>query len=149
MGIRVDLRPAGGDDRAFAQAVYFETQRWLIEELFGWRGDDAENEKFDEFYRPEETSIVSVDGEDAGWIAIVRSSEAIELDGIYLLPQYQRRGIGTALVRGLIQQAGTEGKALNLSTAKINPARNLYRRLGFVETHEDRYKAYMRYRAKP
>ena len=145
MGLRVDLRPAAAADRAFAQAVYFETQRWIIEELFGWRGDAAERAKFDEIYRPEETSILVTEGEDAGWMTIVREDGAMELDGIYISPQFQRRGIGSALIRGLMVQAALERKPLRLSTAKINPARELYRRLGFRETAEDRYKTYMEY----
>ena len=69
MGIRVDLRPARAEDRAFAQAVYFATQRWLIEELFGWRGDEVEHAKFDELYRQDETSIIITGGEAAGWMS--------------------------------------------------------------------------------
>lgn len=146
MGIRVDLRPALAADRAFAEGVYFETQRWLIEELFGWRGDEVERSKFDEFYRQDETSIIVTGGESAGWMTVVRSGEAVELDGMYILPQFQRLGIGTALIRSLMLQAALEGKPLRLSTAKVNPARELYRRLAFREMEEDRYKVYMEYR---
>ena len=145
MGIRVDLRPARAEDRAFAQAVYFATQRWLIEELFGWRGDEVEHAKFDELYRQDETSIIVTGGEAAGWMTVLRAGDAVELDGIYILPQFQRLGIGAALIRGLMLQASLEGTPLRLSTAKINPARELYRRLAFREMKEDRYKVYMEY----
>lgn len=147
MGFTAELRPAVAADRAFAQAVYFETQRWLIEALFGWRGEEVEVAKFDEIYRENETSIISTRGTDVGWMGVARVDGAIELDGIYIACEHQGRGLGTALLRGLMLQARLEGKPLRLSTAKINPARELYRRLGFVETHEDRYKLYMEYRA--
>jgi ribosomal protein S18 acetylase RimI-like enzyme len=147
MGINATLRPARAADRPFAQAVYFETQRWLIEKLFGWRGDEVELGKFDEFYRQDEVSVISCDGSDVGWMAIARIGGAIELDGIYIATAYQRRGLGTALVRGVMLQARLEARPLRLSTAKINPARELYRRLGFAEVEEDRYKVYMEYRA--
>lgn len=147
MGIRAELRPAMAGDRAFVQAVYFETQRWLIEQLFGWRGEDVELAKFDQFYRQDETSIISSEGRDVGWMAIARIDGAVELDGIYIASEHQRRGLGTALIRGVMLQARLDGKPLRLSTAKINPARELYRRLGFDEVEEDRYKVYMEYRA--
>lgn len=147
MAFTAELRPAAAGDRAFAQAVYFETQRWLIEALFGWRGEEVELAKFDEFYRESETSIISSGGRDIGWMGVARIDGAIELDGVYIASEYQRRGLGTALIRGLMLQARLEGKPLRLSTAKINPARELYRRLGFVEAEEDRYKVYMEYRA--
>lgn len=147
MNLSAELRPATGEDRAFAQAVYFETQRWLIEALFGWRGEEVEVAKFDEIYREGDTSIISAGGCDVGWMGVARIDGAIELDGMYITPEHQRRGLGTALIRGLMLQARLEGKPLRLSTAKINPARELYRRLGFVETEEDRFKVYMEYRA--
>ena len=40
------LRPATSDDVPFIESVYFETQRSIIESLFGWRGDEVEREKF-------------------------------------------------------------------------------------------------------
>jgi hypothetical protein len=49
------FRAATSTDRAFVESVYFATQRWLIEELFGWRGDDVERTKFAEFYDEQNT----------------------------------------------------------------------------------------------
>lgn len=50
MSAKILLRGATPDDRAFVEQVYFEPQRWLVEKLFGWRGDDVERAKFDESY---------------------------------------------------------------------------------------------------
>jgi hypothetical protein len=61
-------RAASEADRAFAEEVYFSTQRWLIEELFGWRGDEVERAKFAEFYDQQHASIISVKGQDIGWV---------------------------------------------------------------------------------
>ena len=53
------FRLASEADRAFVEDVYFGTQRWIIEELFGWRGDDVERAKFAEFYDESRTRIIS------------------------------------------------------------------------------------------
>jgi predicted acetyltransferase len=128
--------------------VFFETQRGIIESLFGWRGDDAELAQFDESLDITNTSIIVADGEYAGWITVQRA-EHIELDGIYLKPTMQRRGIGTALIRALIAEAQTTCKPLRLSTAKINPARRLYERIGFIDVSETEYKVFMEWQPKP
>lgn len=39
-------RSATTEDRLFVESIYFETQRWIIETLFGWRGDEFERSKF-------------------------------------------------------------------------------------------------------
>lgn len=143
----IELRPATADDRAFVERTYFDTQRWLIEALFGWRGDDAERAKFAEHYNAASTRIIVLNGQDVGWITVEHPFECLDLEGIYIVPSQQRRGIGSALIRSLIADANARGVLLRLSTAKINPARKLYERLGFVVASEDRYKVYMEHRA--
>jgi hypothetical protein len=43
----------------------------------------------------------------------------------------------------LISEAQTNSKPLRLGTAKINPARRLYERLGFVNVVESEFKVFM------
>jgi len=50
------------------------------------------------------------------------------------------------LVREVIGEARAAGLPLTVSTAKINPARSLYERLGFVATHEGEFKVFMEIR---
>jgi GNAT superfamily N-acetyltransferase len=143
------LRAATPADRPFIESVYFETQRWIIERLFGWRGDAKEREKFHQFY-PDEIGIdvIVVDGKDVGWQLIRRSQSEILVEGMYISNAAQNRGTGTALLRSLISEAAAGKLPLRLSTAKINPARALYEKLGFVATGEDRFKVYLEYRTQ-
>jgi GNAT superfamily N-acetyltransferase len=140
--MEISLRPASALDALFIETVYFETQRWIIEALFGWRGDDIERDKFRESYDADNTEVILADGIAIGWWTVVRSPKEIHLDAIYLLASHQGRGIGSNLIRDLMAQAQNARIPIRLSTAKINPARELYTRLGFLQTHEDGYKAY-------
>ena len=56
----------------------------------------------------------------------------------------RRRGIGTEVVKGLIEEAARAGRAVTLGVVKTNPALRLYERLGFCTTDEDERKFYMR-----
>jgi GNAT superfamily N-acetyltransferase len=145
-GPDVALRPAQASDRPFIEAVYFGTNRWLIEKLFGWRGDEYEREKFSKNVDLALTSIVLIDGRDAGWLMVVRTTECITLNQIYLDTPWQSKGVGSLLIKQLIEEARTRGVPLRLSTAKINPARRLYDRLGFVEVDESERKVYFEIR---
>jgi ribosomal protein S18 acetylase RimI-like enzyme len=83
------------------------------------------------------TSVIEVGGERAGRLRITRTAGGLELNGIQLLPRFQRRGIGTAVVEGLKTQAAAAGVPLDLGVEKDNPdARRLYERLGFLHTGE-------------
>jgi GNAT superfamily N-acetyltransferase len=83
-----------------------------------------------------------------GWMTLARDAEGLDLDQIYLAPEHQGKGVGTILVRDIICQAASAGPPLRLSTAKINPARRLYERLGFFVVREDEYKVYMEVRGE-
>ena len=144
--MRVTLRAATPSDRHFVETVYFETQRWIIEQLFGWRGDDTERAKFDESYVESETEIVNLSGDDVGWLSVHKSASSVEIDSIYILPQAQKMGIGTMLISRIIHDARATGLTVTISTAKINPARTLYQRLGFQVCGETELKVFMRYR---
>ena len=140
---RVTLRAATPDDTLFAERVYFETQRWIIDQLFGWRGDEVERVKFLLHYVPSRSHIIVISGQEAGFMQVLQTYSYVELEQIYLLPAFQRQGIGSEIIGTLIAQASGQGKPLRLSTAKINLARALYERLGFHITNEDQFKVYM------
>ncbi len=82
-----------------------------------------------------ETSVIVVDGRRVGRLRVVRDGATIELAGIQLLPASQSRGIGSRVISDLLDEATATQQPLVLSVERDNPrARNLYRRLGFVET---------------
>jgi GNAT superfamily N-acetyltransferase len=140
------LRPATEDDLAFARRVYFETQRWIIEQYFGW--DEArENEKFRQQFDPAETRIITSDGGDIGWLQTRATPKTIEVLGMYITELFQNRGLGSNLLAGLMNEAKTDGKAVLLSTHKTDPSKELYKRLGFRMVSEEERKVYMRWDA--
>ncbi|HEY1681989.1 MAG TPA: GNAT family N-acetyltransferase [Candidatus Tumulicola sp.] len=141
--MRIELRAATEEDRAFVEELYFSTQRWIIEKLFGWRGDAVEKAKFASFYDQRNTQIILDEDRAMGWWTVVRDDDFVELGQICLTPEHQRRGIGTLLISQLIEEAKEQRKTASVSTAKINPALSLYKRLGFVPVSETDFKIYL------
>ncbi|HEX3370561.1 MAG TPA: GNAT family N-acetyltransferase [Candidatus Cybelea sp.] len=137
------LRPATTGDRKFVESVYFESHRWLIERLFGWRGDAVERARFAQHYNEARTAIVVIEGEAAGWLSVDRRPGAITVEQIYIAATWRNRGVGTQLLSGLIAEAAGADIPLRLSTAKINPAVRLYERLGFRATSESEHKVFL------
>ena len=66
------------------------------------------------------------------------------LEQIFVDADFQRRGIGTEIIVGLIDTAAKAGQPVTLGVVKTNPARRLYERLGFRISHQDERKFYMR-----
>jgi len=140
--VNIALRTAWDDDVAFARNLYFETMRGIVERLFGW--DQSREEKnFARFFKLDEVRIITADGQDVGWIQEQISERSINLGSFYVAPAMQGRGIGTQVLRMLLERAARESKAMTLAVVKINPARQFYEKRGFRTTHEDAHKVYM------
>ena len=128
--MNIALRTACDDDVAFARNLYFETIRGIVERLFGW--DQSREEKnFARFFKLDEVRIITADGQDVGWIQEQISERSINLGSFYVAPAMQGRGIGTQVLRMLLERAARESKAMTLAVVKINPARQFYENADF------------------
>jgi ribosomal protein S18 acetylase RimI-like enzyme len=110
-----------------------------VEAIWGW-DERFQREHFSNSFNSTTSQIIVVDGRDVGELAVEERSNELFLSGIYILPEYQNRGLGTTILRSLLARARTSGRSVTLQVLKVNPARRLYERLGFVvvgstETH--------------
>ena len=124
------LRPGRRDDFAFAEAIYIDSMRPLMIALGSW--NEAERRaSLRRSYKTTEISIVTLNGADIGWMQVSERDTDYNLAQIQLLDDYCGRGIGTSLIRDLLDRAGNEGKTVSLSAVRTNRAIRLYERLGF------------------
>jgi ribosomal protein S18 acetylase RimI-like enzyme len=56
---------------------------------------------------------------------------------IAVFEEHRGRGIGTGLLRQLLQEYESQGRPLRLQVLQGNPAIRLYQRLGFVQSSAD------------
>jgi ribosomal protein S18 acetylase RimI-like enzyme len=138
----VGLRSFDGQDFEFVRQLYFDTMRWAIEPVFGW-DQHEQAASFAAWFKPDEARIITADGLNVGWIQQRLDGDAIFLGSLYVLPTMQRKGIGTHVLRTILESARAQSRTLTLAVMKVNPALALYKRLGFQITHEDEYKFYM------
>jgi ribosomal protein S18 acetylase RimI-like enzyme len=80
--------------------------------------------------------VLVVDGADAGRLYVHRAEDELHVVDVALLPEFRGRGIGTALLRELMDEAGAAGKRVSIYVEETNPAQSLYRRLGFEPVAE-------------
>jgi ribosomal protein S18 acetylase RimI-like enzyme len=80
--------------------------------------------------------VIEVDGARAGRLYVHRGPSDIRIMDIALAPGFRGRGIGTSLLRGLMEEADASGRKLSIHVEMNNPARSLYDRLGFEPAGE-------------
>jgi GNAT superfamily N-acetyltransferase len=115
---------------------------WIIEAL---KLDMARQcEGFGQQWQLAEVRIITVAGNDVGWLQTTAAEDAIFIGQLYVEVRFQQQGIGSRVIRAVIDEATRERKAVTLGVVKINPARRIYERLGFNVTYEDQHKVYRR-----
>jgi ribosomal protein S18 acetylase RimI-like enzyme len=79
-----------------------------------------------------QSSVIQVDGVDAGWIVLVTMPDHLYLSEIMILPELRGGGIGTVAIGQVLSKAGEAGKPVRLRVNVMNPrAARLYERVGF------------------
>ena len=76
------------------------------------------------------------------------SAESVKLANIRVAPAYQRRGIGARLITTVLRDAHERGQSVTLDVFKVNPARFLYERLGFLVVGETETRLLMEARPR-
>jgi ribosomal protein S18 acetylase RimI-like enzyme len=75
--------------------------------------------------------VLLVDGAEAGRLYVRRTDDEVHVLDIALLPEFRDRGIGTALLHELMDEAAGAGRVASIYVEQTNRALSLYRRLGF------------------
>jgi GNAT superfamily N-acetyltransferase len=92
----------------------------------------AQERRFASRYPDYERYVVVEDGEPAGRLYVHRTGSSIEIIDLTLLTAFRSRGIGTALVRELVELAKREDVAISLRVGRrLRRVTEFYLRLGF------------------
>ena len=81
--------------------------------------------------------VILYDNKPIGTMYISENEEAIEIGQFYILPEYQSKGIGSYLLKGVLEKADRARLVTKLTYMHINPAASLYERQGFKPVRSD------------
>jgi len=92
--------------------------------------------------------VIMVNSEKAGRLQLENNASSLRIINISLLPAFQKKGIGAKIIKDILAEADLKKKPVYLEVDKVNPAFNLYSRLGFEVYHQDEIRYFMKYSAK-
>jgi ribosomal protein S18 acetylase RimI-like enzyme len=133
----ITLRPALSDDYPFALRLYIETIKPFASAWIDW-ADAGQETLFASLWRPDDTRIITLSGQDIGWVEFRRAGDELFLKQLYVAPAYQRRRVGSQVMQLLLEERCRTAKSMALFVLKNNPAFQFYKRHGFEivqETH--------------
>jgi ribosomal protein S18 acetylase RimI-like enzyme len=133
------LRAATSDDQEFLVEIFASTrddlrlanldksqEQLLIEMQFR-----ARENQYRLAYPNATTSIILEGDKEIGSMIVNRGEHDIHLVDIALLPDWRDRGIGTYVLRTLLDEASAKAQSVCLQVAVTNRAKDFYERLGF------------------
>lgn len=139
----ISLRPATSEDWDFQYSIYVDTRSDEME-LVDWSDQqksaflhqqfDAQKTHYKNYYPDAITKIIFLDGCPIGRIILFYSKDFILIIDIALIFKYRNIGIGSILIKDLLEEATSSNLSVVLRVEIFNPAIRLYQLLGFQKT---------------
>jgi RimJ/RimL family protein N-acetyltransferase len=141
----ITLRPAGPDDYEFLVEVYGSTRAEELA-LVPWNNEqrdafirsqfNAQQEHYLKTYPAATHDIIVSNGRPVGRLYVARLDHEIRIIDITLLPAERNVGIGSYLIKQLLDDAKQTRKITRIYVEEFNPSLRLFQRLGFSPSEQ-------------
>ena len=133
----LSIRKACEADSDFVFAVKEAAFREYVDQVWGW--DHIRQRKMhDARFASQDVRIIRFQANDIGYFSTSSTTDSVRVHQMFVLPEYQGKGFGTACMNRIVADARAQKKAVTLQVLKIN-TRGIafYQRLGFKIVGED------------
>jgi GNAT superfamily N-acetyltransferase len=137
-----EIRPASMSDVESVAELRSVVLRADLERL-GRYDAQRVRQRLRDAFDPAHTWVIEVGGAFAGCVALRPTRDARWLEHFYLAPHLQGRGVGSDILRGLLERCDRAGVPVRLNVLQGSPARRLYERHGFTVDSEDPVDVFM------
>ena len=150
----VTLRPVSPDDYDFLVDVYGSTRAeemalvpWTVEQqqMFVRSQFAAQQDHYSKTYPAASHDIILADDRPVGRLYVARLGHETRIVDITLLPAERNAGIGSYLIKQLLDEAKDSGKLTRIFVEEFNPSLRLFERLGFSPSEQHGIHLLMQY----
>ncbi|MER7577150.1 GNAT family N-acetyltransferase [Streptomyces sp. NPDC126514] len=136
------LRPAAAADVERIAELRAAVMRGDLERL-GRYDEHRVRQRLRDSFSTRHTSIIVIDGDLAGCVTVRPAEGRQWLEHFYLAPPWQGRGLGSAILRAVLERTDEQGMTVALNVLQGSAARRLYERHGFVVEAQDPIDVFM------
>jgi ribosomal protein S18 acetylase RimI-like enzyme len=141
----ITLRPVSPDDHEFLIEVYGSTRAEELA-LVPWTKEQqqafvrlqfaAQQDHYVQKYPAANHDIILCNNRPVGRLYVARLDQEIRIVDITVLPAERNVGIGSYLIRQLLDEANRTGKMIRIFVEEFNPSLHLFERLGFSRSEQ-------------
>ena len=136
------LRSAGPEDVEPIAELRAVVMRPDLERL-GRFDEHRVRQRLRNSFSPQHTSVIVADGAFAGCVTVRPAEDGRWLEHFYLTPALQGRGLGSAVLRAILERTDAQGMIVRLNVLQGSAARRLYERHGFTVEDQDPIDVHM------
>jgi ribosomal protein S18 acetylase RimI-like enzyme len=123
----ITTRPATTNDLVFLDRIYTQNMQCYVELNYIWNPD-----LFKSKFIPNDYTVLIKEKKIIGFFKLTPEENNLYLGEIQIKKNFQNQGIGTKLIKEIIQQNKSKYQTISLQVLKGNPAIKFYQRLGFI-----------------
>ncbi|MEU5668007.1 GNAT family N-acetyltransferase [Streptomyces longwoodensis] len=112
-------------------------------ERLGRYDDHRVRQRLRDSFSPQYTSVIMLDRGLAGCVTVRPAGGRQWLEHFYLAPHCQGRGLGSAVLRTVLERTDAQGTTVGLNVLQGSGARRLYERHGFIVEDQDEIDVFM------
>ena len=121
----------------FAHNVHHKAYHDVVVKQFGNWDEERQDRYFSSDWKDGNGfEIIFYDGEPCGYCRFDYLPEYIIAHELVISPDFQGNGIGTKILKEVIEYANVKNLPIKIGVLKENKALNLYRKLGFKDVDE-------------
>ena len=128
----LNIRKAHESDSEFVFTTKKAAFQEYVEQVWGW-DDSYQRDLHNRRFTSQDFHIIQFCGTDVGFLATSRSSDTLKVNQLYILPEYQGKGIGSACMTRVLDDASLRQMPVVLQVLKVNTRGvAFYQRRGFT-----------------
>lgn len=124
------LIPGEESHREFSYRVKKTAEGEYIAQIWGW-DENFQRDFHAKDWQQKRPEIILYDSRPIGTISKTENEDYVEIRQFFILPEYQRQGIGSYLLKSILDRADRSDRIARLAFLKNNPVGSLYKRHGF------------------
>ena len=117
---QISLRLGTSEDSDFLYDLHRAAMQQYVAQTWGW--DEAwQRNYFQQHFNPAECQIITFEGKDIGVLSVRNRETEVLLKFIEVLPEYQNQGIGTAVIKSVLEEAHHTGQPVGALLVSADP----------------------------
>ena len=142
----IDLRQATPNDLPFILDIVETTYKEQLIKTYGHFNLEEQADWWTKNLDPNFHKIIEFQGRPAGLYGVSYTDTTIDLELMFLMPEFQGRSIASYLLTKLIDESVQTGKQLVTRSLKSHKdAQKYWLHKGFIVDHEDEKRVYFKY----